>query len=127
MYYLLAATANFDASTLIVAIIATIGTLGAAFFAFKGKTQDTANWLIKELREEVHAARDSAKACEAHRAEDRLVMEELRSMLAGLQSGLRSLKAENDDLRKELGLLRTRVTGEVDLTSGPITQAGSDS
>lgn len=54
-------------SSVIVAFITAAATFGGAFLMFKGKTQDTANWLIVELRNEAKLARELALECEIAR------------------------------------------------------------
>lgn len=91
-----------DGSAIAVAIVSVMGTLGAAWLMFRGKTQDTANWLIVELRNEARDAREAAKKCETHRIEDRLKIEDLRSSLAVVEAGLRHVTAEKDGLKRRL-------------------------
>lgn len=77
---------------IVVALITFLGTIGAAWMMFRGKTQDTANWLIVELRNETQAARENVKECAEEREKDRLVMTELRSRVAHLESRLDELE-----------------------------------
>lgn len=64
-------------SPIVPTIISASAAMFAAWLMFRGKTQDTANWLIDALRQDAEEARKSAeqalastKACEAHRQED---------------------------------------------------------
>jgi hypothetical protein len=89
-------------SAIVVAIVSVVGTLGAAWLMFRGKTQDTANWLIVELRNQAKAAMESAISCESQRVQDRVAIDELRSTLAGLQGGMRKLTKENAVLHERV-------------------------
>lgn len=98
-----------DNTAVIVAMVSVIGTLGASWLMFRGKTQDTANWLIVELRNEAKSARESAQNCETKRNEDRIIIDDLRSLVAGLQASVRRLNRENDTLKTEVAHLKTQI------------------
>lgn len=114
--FLVAATpqagSGLNTTSIVVALLTALGTMGAAFLMFRGKTQDTANWLIVELRNEAKAARQSANECEVHREEDRRVMEDLRSNIVSLEVGFRKMRDENNNLKVEVSKLKKELHHE---------------
>lgn len=100
---------TLNSTSVIVALVTAMATLGAAYMMFRGKTQDTANWLIEELRNDALAARQSATECETHRREDREVMDNLRGNILSLELGLRNLQRQEQLLKVELSELRRTV------------------
>lgn len=105
---------GLDTSAIMVAAVSVLGTLGASYLMFRGKTQDTANWLIVELRKEAKDARQAAFDCEIKRSEDRKILDELRSLVAGLQGGLRRLTAENKQLKRKIHELELELHAQID-------------
>ena len=110
-----AAEGGLNDSAIMVAIVTATATLGASYLMFRGKTQDTANWLITELRDDAKAARmDAAEAkhlfaaCELHRQEDRelhrMELDDLREFH----------NREMAELRRAVAALRARMTTEGD-------------
>lgn len=100
---------SIDSTSILIAAITLVGTLAASWFMLRGKTQDTANWLIKELRGEAESARKTAQDCDAKRIEDRVLMDDLRSLVAALQAGLRRITRENEQLKTEMSELRSEL------------------
>jgi hypothetical protein len=81
-----------------VLITAGVTALGA-WLTFRGKTQDTANWLITALRQTAAEARaeaaeartsadealEKSRECESHRADDQLVIASMKRRLDELE------------------------------------------
>lgn len=80
-------------SSVIIAIITAMATFGGAFLMFRGKTQDTANWLIVELRNEAKAAREAAAECTDERIEQ---AEKIEVLEAQVRSLTRRVKAAEE-------------------------------
>jgi hypothetical protein len=89
-----------DAASNIAPVLITAGvTALGAWLTFRGKTQDTANWLIVALRQTAEEARaeakeartaadealDKSRECEAHRADDQLVITNMTRRLDELE------------------------------------------
>ena len=71
-------------TSIIVAFITALATFGGAYLMFRGKTQDTANWLIIELRNEAKSARESAADCDEARQEQTEKIEILEAQVRSL-------------------------------------------
>lgn len=56
---------RLDTSSIVVALIGAAAGFGGSVLMFRGKTQDTANWLVKSLREDAEAARTAATVARA--------------------------------------------------------------
>lgn len=100
------ASKSFLESSFAPIVVTAVVTLAGAWLTFRGKTQDTANWLIVALRTDAEEARDDAREartaaeearkaasaalarsqeCEAHRAGDQQVIAEMKRRLDKLE------------------------------------------
>lgn len=80
-------------NTQVIGVVATAMITGlGSWFVYRGKTQDTANWLIKELRLDAEDARSKAanalartEECEEHRTADQSLIKELTTRVEHLE------------------------------------------
>jgi len=90
---LLAQQQTVISNTQLIGVVATAMITGlGSWFVYRGKTQDTANWLIKELRHDAEDARSKAAnallliaECEGHRAADQILIKELTTRVEHLE------------------------------------------
>lgn len=90
---LLAQQQTVISNTQLIGVVATAMITGlGSWFVYRGKTQDTANWLIRELRHDAEDARTKsadalvrAEECEGHRAVDQIVIKELTARVEHLE------------------------------------------
>jgi len=90
---LLAQQQTVISNTQVIGVVVTAMITGlGSWFVYRGKTQDTANWLIKELRHDAEDARTKAASalarteeCEGHRAADQVLIKELTTRVEHLE------------------------------------------
>ena len=94
----------------VIALISAAVTFFASFMTMKGKTQDTANWLVSQIRAQLESTMLANEECRSLRAQDRIQIDKLRAENAGLEAALRTQAYDLEKAEAKIAMLEEEIT-----------------